>query len=331
MLYTNQAYYCPTGLGTPSATGTAHANHQSHQLLPRNHTRLAELLAIRARAEARSQAAPASSQPQLASFHPTIQDAGSSTQSQSQTPTGAPVAPALATATETSTDSVSDFGNTSSRSSSDTDSDSEVQTPVDDIPIVLVTDHSDDEHAGMTSLSYTGDLSELTKEPASEKEKLEREKRTVGPFRFPPPKCDPKELLSPNAIPRSMWTKKSRPAAAQRQRRSFTQHIQQPMVEIDLSSMSAGRAQDVVEMGRLLEALMVTGSGKDYEAQRVKDTEALNALMAKMKREIQEKGCPKQEANMIIFQILKSVGAGLARKLEEENGEESESQRVVSA
>lgn len=303
-------FFTTTGLGTPSAAGTAHANHQLHQLLPRIHTRLAELLAIRAEAEAKtkSQAAPAVSQSQSGltpSF--TTKDAGSSPRSLS--PAGAPVAPAPAPTTTT------DSETTSSRSSSD--SESEVQTPVDDIPIVLVTDHSDvvvrvdrndqEEHAGMTSLSYHGNLSELAKEPASEKERREKEKGLVGPFRFPPPRCDVKELLSPQAIPRSMWTKKSRPAHAKKQRHHVDEN----------APISESRVRDIAEMSRLLQALTKQGSGKEYDEQRLRDRLALGLLMERMRREIEEKGCSRKEANMIMFEALKSVGTELVRKAEE--------------
>lgn len=279
------------GLGTPSVASTTEANHRLHMLLPRIQSRLAALAAIQAHAaeaEARSQAAPATSHSQL---------------------------PAPASDSETETDSAS----------SDTDSESGgALTPplAMEIPIVLVTDHSDvvlefrcidhieDEgaggHAGMSSLSYHGDLSELAKEGKG---------KMVGPFRFPAPRCDAKELLSPQAVPRSQWTKKCRPAPAQVQQQQ--QQRQEFQYKPD-GPLSAGRVLEIEEMGSLLEALTKQGEGSEFDAQRVRDREALGVLMERMRREIEEEGCSRKEANMIMFQVLKSVGLGLQQRKAEE-------------
>lgn len=278
-------------------------------LLPRIQSRLAALAAIQAEAETKtkSQAAPA-------------------------TLTSQPPAPAPAHVSDSDTDSAS----------SDTESDSEtggIQTPPSmDIPTVLVTDHSDfvvtcvdhpEEEAGgevggfagMTSLSYHGDLSELAKDGGEAVKGMEKEKM-VGPFRFPPPRCDSRELLSPQAVPRSQWTKKCRPVAAQTQRQQRPQQQQrQPFQFKPDAPIAAGRVLEIEEMGRLLEALTQQGSGAEFDEKRVRDREAMRVLMERMGREIEEEGCSRQEANMIMFQVLRSVGLGLEKKLKEQGME----------
>lgn len=292
------------GLRTPSVAGTIEANHRLHMLLPRIQSRLAALAATQAQSEAeaetRSQAGPAMSQP----------------------------APALANDSDIDTDSAS----SDAESSGVITPPSFVEVEPMNIPIVLVTDHSDvvlscaeeDSEAGgegegglagMTSLSYHGDLSELAKA------REEEGKGMVGPFRFPVPRCDARELLSPQAVPRSMWTKKCRPVAAMAQpRHQYHQRQQQPQAfqfKPD-APISTNRVLEIEELGRLLEALSKQGCGVDFDEQRVRDREALGVLMERMRGEIEEEGVSRKEANLIMWQVVKSVGVGLQRKAEDE-------------